>query len=687
MKFYQNIVYLLFSLFFLVILNACDSKLSPQDKTTNKKIDSVAFYINLSKEKSIDSEKRIALLISAYKFNQTLDNDSVVNRNLLAIAYRALILNDSAIFNKSNKEALQLSTSLNDTFGIGDANWNYGIYYSKTEKMDSSFVHFYRSYDQFKKLNNNKVSLGLLLMNMAIIQGHVTDYSGAEISIFKAISIFKDLKRNNELFQSYNFLLEINIDMEEYDKAFSYYNDVNKYLKLIKDKDVKTESALNSLGLIYQNVNKHKEAVAAFDKALKLDNIRNKNIKIYATLMDNKSYNRLFLNDTTGLLFDFFEGLRIRDSLKIQSGVIMSRMHMAEYYAKYNDTLKSITNLNVAYKLARKVNNSRDVLDILKLLSKVDVDNSEIHLRRYVKLSDSLLKVDRKIRNKFTRIRFETDEYIEETKNLNNQKKWILIIGLFLISTLSLLYYIKRQNSKNKELNFEREQQKANEEIYSLLLKHQVKMEEGRLQERHRISEDLHDGVLSKLFGTRMSFGFLKLKGDDTDLKKYEANLKEIQLIEKEIRVISHELQSEILSSNFDFIDILKNLVQKQSKIGSYKYEIKNDEKINWTDIEDKIKINLYRIILEAVQNITKYAKASQVALFFTYKNNTIQLIIKDNGSGFDTSKKSKGIGLKNMRSRIQKLNGKFEMISKTNTGTEISLTIPVKYKGHDKKV
>ncbi len=686
MKFYKNIVYFLFTLLFLVILNACDSNTSPQDKTTSKKIDSVAIYIKGSKEESIDLEKRKALLVSAYKFNQKLDNDSVVNRNLLDIAIQAFIIKDSIFFKKTNKEALQLSTRLKDTYGIGDANWNYGFYYSRHEKMDSSFIHYHKAYTQFKILDK-KISIALILKNMAFIQGRITDYTGAEISIFKAISIFKDLKRYNELFDSYNFLMELNIDLEEYDKAFSYYDNVNKYLKLLKDKGVKTESALNSLGLIYQNLNKHKEAVAAFDKALKIDHIRNKNLRIYATLLDNKSYNRLFLNDTTGLLLDFFEGLHIRDSLKIKSAVLMSRLHMAEYYAKYNDTLEAVANLKEAYKLARIVKNGRDALDVLNLLARVDVVNAENHLRRYVKLSDSLLKEERKIRNKFTRIRFETDEYIEETKYLNNQKKWILIIGLFLISTLSLLYYIKRQNSKNKELNFEREQQKANEEIYSLLLKHQAKMEEGRLQERQRISEDLHDGVLSKLFGTRMSFGFLKLKGADTDLKKYETNLKEIQLIEKEIRVISHELQSENLSSNFDFIDILKNLVQKQSKIGSYKYEIKNDEKINWTNIEDKIKINLYRIILEAVQNITKYAKASQVALFFTYKNNTIQLTIKDNGSGFDTSKKSKGIGLKNMRSRIQKLNGKFEMISKTNTGTEISLTIPVKYKGHDKKV
>ncbi len=668
------------------MLFACNSNTISPDKTSNKNKDSVAIYIKQSNEKSIDMEERKALLNSAYKFNQTLNNDSLVNRNLLDIAYRALRIRYDTLFLKINKEALQLSIVLNDTYGIGDSNWNYGFYYRRVEKMDSSYIHFYNAYDQFKILDK-KISLGLLLKDMAYIQGRVTDYSGAEISIFKAISIFKDLERYKNLYQSYLFLIALYIDFEEYDKAFSSYEEAQKYLKSMKNNEVQSKIILNDLGLIYQKIGKHKEAVLTFEKGLENDLIKNNNIRIYATLIDNKSYNRLFLNDTTGLLQDFLKGLRIRDSLKIQSGVVMSSMHLAEYYAKYNDTLQSITNLKEAYKLAKGVKNSRDALDVLKLLAKIDVNNKEIHLTRYVQLSDSLLLEDRKVRNKFTRIRFETDEYIQETKYLNEQKKWILIIGAFLISTLSLLYYIKRQNSRNKELNFEREQQKANEEIYSLLLKHQAKMEEGRLQERQRISEDLHDGVLGKLFGTRMSFGFLKLKGDQTDLKKYDSNLKEIQLIEKEIRVISHELQSEILSSKLDFIDILNDLIQKQSKIGSFKYEIKNDEAINWTNIDDKIKINLYRIVLEAIQNITKYAKASQVDLVFEYENNTIQLTIKDNGTGFDTSKKTKGIGLKNMRSRTKKLHGKFDLKSETNAGTIIILTIPAKYKGHDKKV
>ena len=683
---YKNItlVFLLLIVFFIVF--ACNSKLennSPHDKNA---IDSVEIYISRSQDKSLDKELRKEELESAYQFNSKLSNDSIRNRNLLKIAFQAFLLEEITYFKKINTEALRLSIKLKDTFGIGDTHWNFANVYTNEEKMDSAYIYYYKAFKSFKTINN-KLYTGKMLYNMAYVQGLVKDYTGAETSLFKAISIFKEIETNRSLYMSYNFLLELYIDLKEYDKAFFYHDLANKHVDLMETKGLNKEKVLNNLGLIYQSMGNHKEAVRSFEKALQKPNIKTKDINLYAKLVDNRAYNQLLFGDSTNLKQDFLFGLRIRDSMKDQSGVVLSKLHLGEYYAMYNDTVTSLENLKEAYKLAIIINNNRDVLRTLNQLSKIDIKNSKIHLLNYLSLTDSLQKDERRIRNKFTRIRFQTDEYIQETKYLTEQKKWILIISIFLFSTLSFLYYIKRQNAKNKELKFEREQQKANEEIYSLLLKHQAKMEEGRLQERNRISEDLHDGILGKLFGTRLSFGFLKLNGNETDLKKFDDNLSEMQQIEKEIRVISHELKSEILTSEFDFIDILNDLIQKQSRVGGFTYKLNNDKTIRWREISEKVKINLYRIILEGIQNITKYAKASQVKISFMLLNETVQLIIEDNGIGFNSLRKSKGIGLKNIQSRTQKLNGKFNLESKTNEGTKITISIPLKYKGHDKKV
>ena len=442
---------------------------------------------------------------------------------------------------------------------------------------------------------------------------------------------------------------------------------------------------LNNLGLVYQKQGNHKKAISMFDKALSNEKIKLVKPNLYSKLIDNKAYNKFLNGDTTDLPQEFYKALAIRDSLDNVSGIVMSKLHLAEFYVKYQDTLKAIGFAKEANKLARSVNNNRDKLSALQLLSKIDIANSNTYLKEYIVLDDSLKITDRKVRNKFTRLRFETDEYIEEAQILSKKIKWIIIVSFLIISIVSLAYYAKQQQSKTKELVFEKEQQNSNEEIYTMMLRHQAKVEEGRIQERNRISEDLHDGILGKLFGIRLGFGFLNLKGDDDTIEKYNSYIKEIQQIEKEIRNISHELKSEYLSSKQDFRDIINALIKGQNKVGNLTYNVNYDDKIYWDEIDEKIKINCYRIIQEAFQNINKYAKATSVNIDFVLVDNTFKLTIEDNGVGFFIKKKNKGIGLKNMRSRAQKMKGSFAINSIIDKGTKISITIPLKFINHGK--
>jgi signal transduction histidine kinase len=323
------------------------------------------------------------------------------------------------------------------------------------------------------------------------------------------------------------------------------------------------------------------------------------------------------------------------------------------------------------------VENNRDKLETLLLLAKVDRKNSNIYLEEYVHLNDSLQNEDRKVRNKFTRIRFETDEYIEETEKLSQQKVFISIAAFFVFLLFSLAYFLRVQRSRNKELIFEKEQQKANEEIFSLMLKQQSKLEEGRLKERHRIAEDLHDGVLGKIFGTRLGLGFLTIKGDEETVEKHKVYVDELQNIEKEIRNISHELKNEILNSKEDFSKIIEEMILQKSELGKFKYKFSVDSEVYWDEMEDSVKINLYRIIQEALQNVIKYAEASLVKINIAIENKNLNLVVEDNGKGFKVNDKRKGIGLKNMQSRAAKLEGTFTVKSSLNKGTSIFVSCP----------
>src|SRR5690606_121836 len=233
----------------------------------------------------------------------------------------------------------------------------------------------------------------------------------------------------------------------------------------------------------------------------------------------------------------------------------------------------------------------------------------------------------------------------------------ISIIAAISILSLGLLYFIRLQKGKHQKLLFDQKQQEANEEIYGLMLKQQTKLEEGRVQERHRIAEDLHDGILSNLLGTRMNLGFLDLKGDNETMADYHRFLNEIQKIEKEIRSLSHELKGEDVPAITNFESIVDEYLKTQSLVGNFKSNIIN-KGISFDIINDFIKVNIFRILQEAVQNIIKHAQAKNVLINFYLNKEHLNLIIEDDGIGFHVDNDKKGIGLKNIASRVQKIKG-----------------------------
>ena len=107
-------------------------------------------------------------------------------------------------------------------------------------------------------------------------------------------------------------------------------------------------------------------------------------------------------------------------------------------------------------------------------------------------------------------------------------------------------------------------------------------------------------------------------------------------------------------------------------------YSVYSSDDLTWDEINDNIKVNLYRIIQEASLNSIKHAKASYIEISFFKENDFLHLTILDDGIGFDTKKKHKGIGLKNIHSRTTKLQGKLNIYSEQNKGSDITVIIPI---------
>jgi len=661
----------------LILIIGCTSKNDFQKNKDTILNDSIVVLINRSKNKTGAIENRKSNLLRAYDLNNRQENDSIKNVYLLEITSQAYKLKDFNFFNETNNEAYNLSLKLKDTNGLAKIHWNLGSYYFKKEILDSSYFHYNQSYKFYKHIDRNYYA-GKMLYNMAIVQQDQKNYTGSEVLSFQAIEKFDKKKHILNLYRCYNNLGIVYNNLKEFKKAIEYHNIALSYLKKTTDKRTYRESSLNNIGLVHHHSGNYINAIKSYKDGLKNIELKKSNINLYAKLLDNLAYSRLLNGDTINIEKIFHKALKIRNSIGFVSGVLISDLHLSEFSLYKKDTVNALRYAEESLKLAKNVNNHRDYLKALKLLTKIDSVNSKKYLLEYIKVSDSLQNNDRKLRNKFTRIRFETDEYIEETNRLSAQQTIILVASFALLAILSLLYFMRLQRSKNKALQSEAEQQQANEEVYKLLLKQQAKLEEGRLNERHRISEELHDGVLGRIFGTRMGMGFLDLKGDNETQVKYQLYVDELQEIEKEIRVISHELKNELLSGKADYIQVVEHLVKEQSIVTGFEYKIKDDDSVHWSMINDAVKINCYRMVQEAVQNINKYAQAKLVVIHFSVNDSVLTLSIKDNGVGFDTTNKSQGIGLKNITARTKKINGTFVIRSTIGEGTHLSITIPL---------
>ncbi|WP_143000949.1 ATP-binding protein [Flavobacterium saliperosum] len=439
----------------------------------------------------------------------------------------------------------------------------------------------------------------------------------------------------------------------------------------------------NYISEILLNEGDYISAINYVEKALKLANFRKVDPAMFSYLNNKKAIAKIRITQD-GSLKILKETLRIGDSLGNSSIGFTSRFYLAEYYLSVGDTLRAKEYCENGKRIAITKKNFEGELKTMELLAKIDPKNSAFYNERFISLNDSLQNVERATRNKFARIEFETDE-ITTQKNLAEAEKekisaqrWMILgFSLFFLAVFIFLYISHRQRSKNKELQYLQQQQKANEEIYRLMLDQQQKIEEGKQIEKRRISKELHDGVMGKLSSIRMNLFVLGKNPDSETLIRCMEHVDEIQNIEKEIRKISHDLNQNLFADASDFMLMVTNLVDNIREHSAIHFKIIADEKIDWNRINSSVKMQVYRILQEALQNIEKYANATTVVISMLEKEDHLSVTITDDGIGFDPRSGKSGIGHKNMHERAAEINGKCIISSAIGKGTAINLIIP----------
>jgi PAS domain S-box-containing protein len=203
---------------------------------------------------------------------------------------------------------------------------------------------------------------------------------------------------------------------------------------------------------------------------------------------------------------------------------------------------------------------------------------------------------------------------------------------------------------------------------------------EAQEKERSRIARDLHDDICQRLALLSMEIEQAR-RGSGGPLDATKQNLEDIRKhcseITRDVQSLSHQLHS----AKLDYLGVV-------TAINSFCLEFSKQHQVNIEFVDSNvprrlpkdISLCLFRITQEALQNSVKYSGTDQFYVVLSATKNLIQLVVYDEGKGFDVeaAKKNRGLGLVSMQERINLVNGTFSVESKPGKGTKISAAVPL---------
>ena len=657
-------------LILFVIIYSCTEK----NDISSSRFNLSKNYYSLSVKNKHNILDKEFLNIIGYK------NDSSKVNALLKLSNEYYYIEDYKLSIKVSKETISITKSIGDSLNLGKSLYYIGDCYMDFKK-DSAYYYYKESEKIFKKIKNQD-RLAKVYFNKAYLLYYEGNYVESEIEVIKALNLLTDSKQLKRIYRCYSLQGSNHLELGEYDKALEYFNLSAAILKQMKKEGLEKDAyydyeITNTIDLCtaYDKKGEYKKSISALNEIVTKSNFETYP-KLKYFVYGNLAYS--LMKDRQFALSDkyFKTALSLAKKEKDELGYLYIIIDYGEYNLLSNNLNKAKILFDEALLLSKKLNNGKEILISLDFLSEVDKANAASYRAEYIRINDSIVKKQRENREKFARIEYETDKVVEQNKILSD-KNLLLLLGLTISIAIFLIVIIIRDKiSRKKEVQLIQQKKLADEELLNLTKEFQSGLIEARVEEQNRISKELHDGIVNKIYGIRMILGSLNNKDDEETQKKRFGYIKELQNLESEIRTISHELNTDFSMSVGEFPFLIEQLINKNNEIGSANFSSTIQSSIDWNQYSSVVKINLYRIIQELLLNVNKYAVAKNCSLEVSELNKQLVIVLKDDGKGFHSNTENSGIGLKNCKERANAINAQIDIQSTRNAGTVITIKL-----------
>ncbi|MBL7912072.1 MAG: sensor histidine kinase [Bacteroidia bacterium] len=609
------------------------------------------------------------------------DSNKVKLLNELSNAY---FNTDDAKTRQYNTEAIHLARKVKFLNGEAKAINNLGVIIQKSGNYDSALVLQKQALAIYTKINSLK-GIAKTNSDICIIYWRKADYVTALDYQLKALRVYEQLKEDKGLSYCYNMIGIIYRNLKKDNEAISYYLKAIAIRKKINDERGLAASYQN-IGNIYKSRLMEDTAMMYYSNSVALHKKFN-----------NKNAESMVISSMGDLKYEFKKYAEAKKyyllAMEVNKNAIDSNILATMYIniGNVNCRLKDFKNgeaditkgLNMLHKLGDK----EGVMSAYEMLafSYQEQKNFEKALESYhayILMKDSIMSNKEKEEIAELQTRYEVEKKDLqlgknkaelEAKEKQNFIKNIIIVSIilliFLVIIIAVITFRKKRVEQKAELDAEIAAQKE------IRIKSIIEAEE---KERRRIAQDLHDGV-----GQILSAAKLNLSGIEGQIKLENPEQKEafknaMDLIDdsvKEVRAVSHNMMPNTLIK----LGLASAIREFITKIGNVP-NLKIDLEIVGLDkrIDENTETVLYRVIQEIVANIIKHAKATEISLQLIKHEKELSIIVEDNGVGFDTSKINsfEGIGLKNIISRIEFINGSVHFDSTINRGTTVVIEV-----------
>lgn len=560
--------------------------------------------------------------------------ESSGNLNSLSDTYNTLgaYYTVNSDFERSIKyhfKAIKIREQLNDTKGLMRSYNNIGSAYKNVGKYDKEINYFFLALNLAEKLKDT-TTLTAVLNNISSAFERQENFQKSLEYNFKALTIRQHINDYNGVLSSYINIANTYYKLKNFKTSQLYYNKADSISNKVNDNYIVAYFHANYAALLKDKF-KFEDAIKHINTSIQLNNT-----------IGNQNNNLInYIN-----LASIYESQQKTD---LANEAYQRSLLLSQKIGNLQWQRQSYLGLATTFYLKKEFKKAYDNLEKYQTI-KESLSNIE--------LKNSILELDTKYHNE----KLITNNKLLVQKNITDtlaskQKTYVIIFLITICFTLIFVGFIFRKN---------------------LLLKEQLKSEKlvkhTEMAERQRIAKDIHDELGSGL--TKIRF-MSELAQKEKGVSSYSLNSisETSNMLVENMRDLIWLMDPENAS--------LENLV---ARVREYASQFIDDFGIDITfnipnilpriSISKELNRNVFMVVKEALNNIVKHSQASLVTLTITIDAN-FNVAISDNGNG-KIINKTDGNGIKNMKHRIEQLNGRFIIDPKPKQGTDITICIPL---------